>query len=157
MISPELAGFLESGISILVGTRDAGLVPECIRGMGARVEAGGAEVTVFLPDAVSARTLENLRDNGRIAVTFCAQDHKSFQVKGRIVGLRPAAPADRGAVDRFRRAWADELGKVGVPPRLTLRMAHWTCQAARFRVEAIYVQTPGPGAGAPLRSPEGAR
>ncbi|MGC3996745.1 MAG: hypothetical protein QM767_04105 [Anaeromyxobacter sp.] len=152
MISPELAAFIESGVSILVGTRDARLFPECMRGMGARVEAGGAELTVFLPDAVSTRLLDDLRDNGRVAVTFSrTMDHKSVQVKGRVVALGPAAPEDRAEVDRFRCAWSQMVGEVGVPPRVTLRMAHWPCHAARLRVEGLFVQTPGPGAGQPLR------
>jgi hypothetical protein len=64
MIPPEIASFLESGVSILVGTRDARLLPESIRAIGARVEAEGAELVLFLPDAVSATTLANLRENG---------------------------------------------------------------------------------------------
>jgi hypothetical protein len=151
MISSELASFLESGVSILVGTRDARLVPECTRALGARVEAGGAELTIFLPDAVSAGTVANLRQNGRLAVAFSrAQDHRSFQVKGRVVALAPADDQDRTAIERYRCAWASELSVVGLPPRITLRVAHWPAQAVRVRVESIFVQTPGPGAGAPL-------
>jgi hypothetical protein len=151
VISPDLAAFLESGISILVGTRDARLVPECTRGVGARVEAGGAELTVFVPDAISGPTLANLRDNGRIAVGFSrAQDHRTFQVKGRVVEVAPAGERDRDDVDRYRCAWASLLGEVGMPPRITLRMAHWPAHAVHLRVEAIFVQTPGPGAGSRL-------
>ncbi len=157
MISPDLASFLESGIAILVGTRDGRLFPECMRATGARVEAGGAELTLFLPDAVAARTLANLRENGRIAVGFSrAGDHRSFQVKGRVLSLGPAPDADRAAIERYRCVWASELAAVvGLPPRITLRMAHWPAHAVRLRVDAVFVQTPGPGAGAPL-GPSGA-
>ena len=158
MISPELASFLESGVSILVGTRDARLLPECTRALGARVEAGGTELTVFLPDAISAVTVANLRQNGRLAVAFSrAQDHRSFQVKGQLVALGPATAQDRVALERYRCAWATELSVVGLPPRVTLRVVHWPAQAARLRVEAVFVQTPGPGAGAPLGAAGGAR
>jgi hypothetical protein len=155
VISPDLASFLESGISILVGTRDGRLVPECTRGIGARVEAGGAELTVFLADAISGPTLANLRENGRIAVGFSrAADHRTFQVKGSVVALGPATVRDRADVERYRCTWSSLLGEVGMPSRITLRMAYWPAHAVRLRVEAVYVQTPGPGAGARLGPPE---
>jgi hypothetical protein len=158
VISPELAAFLQSGIAILVGTRDGRLLPECTRGIGARVEAaeaGRAEVTVFVADAVAGATLANLRDNGRIAVAFSrASDHRTFQLKGRLVALGPATERDRADIEQYRCAWATSLAEVGLPPRVTLRMAHWPAHAARFRVDDVFVQTPGPGAGARLGAPE---
>ena len=154
MIPADLAGFFESGVSILIGSRDPCLFPDCTRAIGARVEAGGTELTVLLPRSTSARAVANLRDNGRIAVAFSRpSDHRSIQVKGRVVALREAEEADRAVVDGYRGALARELAFVGLPPRLTFRMAHWPCLAARLRVEGIFVQTPGPGAGGPLEAP----
>lgn len=151
MISAELATFLQSGVSLLVGTRDADLVPESLRAVGARVEPGGAEVTVYLPVATSARALANLRDNGRLAVCFSRPlDHRSVQLKGAVVALRDGVEADRRVVERYRALLTDVLAAVGVPPRITLQITHWPVAAARFRVESVFVQTPGPGAGAPL-------
>ena len=151
MISADLAPFLESGISILVGTRDARLRPDAVRAVGARVEHGGEELTLLLPDATAAGCLADLRDNGRIAACFSrARDHRSIQVKGRVTRAAPADAADREVVERYRAAVAQEWGFVGLPPRITFRVAHWPCHAVRLRVEAVFVQTPGPGAGAPL-------
>jgi len=151
VVSDELAGFIESGVSVLVGTRDAGLLPSAMRGMGVRVEEGGAEVTVFLPEATSARAIANLRDNGHVAVCFSRpQDHRSIQVKGRAVAIRAAGASDRPVVERYRGALAESLAFVGVPVPTTLRLAHWPCHAVRVRVEGVFQQTPGPDAGAPL-------
>jgi hypothetical protein len=58
-------------------------------------------------------------------------------------------------VDRYRAALADVLSVLGVPPRTLLRISHWPCTAARFRVESVFVQTPGPGAGDRLRPTAG--
>ena len=151
-ISAELRQFLESGVSILVGTRDTRLFPEAVRAVGARVEPGGREVTVLFPEAVGRASAENLRENGRIAVCFSRVDHRSIQLKGRLVELREGDAADREVVERYRSAWAESLAFIGLPPRLTFRVSHWPCHAARFRVESIFVQTPGPGAGDPLRT-----
>lgn len=156
MISPELQSFLESGVSLLIGTRDARMLPACMRAFGTRVEPGGTELTVFLPEATSATALANLRDNGRIAVAFSRiQDHYSLQLKGRAVELRPAALTERAVVQRYCSAFAESLAFVGMPPAMTLRMAHWPSHAVRVAVESVFVQTPGPGAGDPLRAPAG--
>jgi hypothetical protein len=148
VISEELAEFIQSGVSIQVGTRDACLVPDCVRLVGARVEAGRTEVTVFVPRATGAASIANLRDNGRIAVCFSRPaDHRTIQLKGRIAALDDARAADRAVIDRYRSALAGVLAELGLPPRTILRMSHWPCAAARFRVETVFVQTPGPGAG----------
>ena len=154
MIPKDLIEFLESGVSILVGTRSDRLFPESCRGLGARVEEDGQEVVVFLPEATSETSLANLRDNGRIAVCFSRPaDHRSVQIKGTAVEIREAGESDRQQVLRYRRALTETLGFVGVPPQITLRVAYWPCRAVRVRAEAILDQTPGPGAGAALGSP----
>lgn len=148
MIHPELADYLQSGISILLGTRDAGLVPACARGVGVRVEPGGAEVTLFVPRATGANIVANLEDNGRLAVTFSRPvDHRSIQLKGRVVAIRDATEEERREVEAYRLAYAATLGYIGLPPRLTARVRNWPCHAVRLRVEALFQQTPGPGAG----------
>ena len=150
-ISAELTTFVESGVSIQVGTRDARLFPECIRAYGARVERGRREVTVFVPDATASSTLANLADNGRIAVCFSRiADHRSMQLKGTIVSVTHATPEDRPIVDRYRGEFVQNIAVIGLPPRISLRLNAWPCRAVRFRVESVFVQTPGPGAGAPL-------
>lgn len=155
MVSAELAEFIQSGVSVLAGTRDARLMPDAMRGMGVRVEEGGAELTVFLPAATSARAIANLRANGCIAVCFSRpSDHRSIQLKGQAVAIREADASERAAVERYRGELAQALAFVGVPISTTLRMAHWPCHAIRMRIDAVYQQTPGPGAGAPLGAGE---
>jgi hypothetical protein len=151
LIGAELQQFLESGVSVLVGTRDRLLVPEAARGFGLRVEAEGRELEVFLPAAWAARTLANLRDNGRIAVAAARpQDHRAAQVKGEIVGIREGGPDDLAAIERYRALLVDDFAPFGYPPRDFHRLNVWPCHVVRLRVEALFEQTPGPRAGAPL-------
>lgn len=151
MISPDLAAFLESGVSVLVGTRDARLVSECQRALGAQVGPDAEHLTVFVPCAVGERIVADARQNGRIAVCFArVEDHQSIQLKGRAVEIRHATEAERARIDRYRNDFAAVLAAIGMPRALTLRMAHWPCWAIRVRVDASFVQTPGPGAGRPL-------
>ena len=152
-LSDDLIAFVESGVSIQVGTRDSTLVPEALRAVGARVSAERSEIFVYVPHATSARTLANLRDNGRIAVCFSrVEDHRTIQVKGRVLELEPAQDAERERIDAYRAEFAGNLAFVGLPPRLSFRISSWPCHRVRFAVETIWVQTPGPGAGDPLRA-----
>jgi hypothetical protein len=151
MIGRELQQFLESGVSVLVGTRDRLLVPEGARGFGVRVLAGGAELEVFLPAAWGERTLANLADNGRIAVSVAQpEDHRSVQVKGAVLEIRPGAEAERAAIDRYREALIAKFSVIGYPPSLFHRLNVWPCKVVRLRVESLFEQTPGPRAGVPL-------
>ena len=149
-LADSLVQFIQGGHSILIGSRDSRLLPECARGISARVERGGCEMTVFLPVATAAATLANLRDNGRIAVAFTHTDHHSVQVKGKVLAVGRAKPSDRDWIERYRFDLAHNWGVIGCPPRLTLRLAHWPCHAIRFRIESAFDQTPGPRAGGPL-------
>lgn len=151
MISAELVAYFESGVSVLVGTRDARLVPACARGVGVRVDAERDEMTFFLPEATAAETLANLAENGRVALCFSRpEDHRSIQVKGRVLESCPATAGDREKIERYRIALGQSWGWVGIPPRITFRLAFWPARAVRVHVEAIFSQTPGPGAGAEL-------
>jgi hypothetical protein len=82
----ELVDLVESGVSILVGTRDASLRPASIRGVGACVASDRRQITVYLPQSTSHKAVENLRDNGEIAVAF-ARPFDNFAIRSR--ALRP--------------------------------------------------------------------
>lgn len=151
MIGAELQQFLESGVSVLVGTRDRMLVPEAVRGFGLQVVADGRELDVYLPEAWAERTLANLADNRRVAVSVARpEDHRSVQVKGAMIAIREAGAPERAALERYRDALIANFSVIGYPPRLFHRLNVWPCRVVRMRVESLYEQTPGPRAGAPL-------
>jgi hypothetical protein len=151
--SPDIVEFFESGVSILVGTRDAALRPACTRGAGATVRAGEGVVTVYLPQATAARTLANLADNGQIAVTFSRPlTHYSIQIKGTFAGQRPSTETDRAVQQSYRAAYAEQLHAVGLPRAVAARLAWWPSVAVDIAVRDCFVQTPGPGAGRRLET-----
>jgi hypothetical protein len=150
--SRDLARILEGLVSVLVGTRDGANRPECLIAAGLVVEPGGRRVTVFLPEATSAKTIENLRDNAAIAVCMDRPTtHRAVQMKGRCAGIRPAGPEDRPAMEAAAAAFFAEVEAIGVPPRAIRRLAAWPCLVVSVDVEDVFVQTPGPGAGEPYR------
>lgn len=157
-IGSELQAFLESGVSVLVGTRDRLLVPEGARGFGLRVLAEGAELEVFVPEAWGERTFANLADNGRVAVSVAQpEDHRSVQVKGSMLEIRAGGEPERAAIDRYREALIAKFSVIGFPPSLFHRLNVWPCRVVRLRVEALFEQTPGPRAGVPLAGEGAAR
>ncbi len=150
-LTDELVEFLESGgVSLNLGTRDGQRMPECTRFVGLRVDAGRSRVTLYLPAATSARAVANLEDNGEAAfIASVPSTLRTLQVKGAVMAVRDALPEERSIVDAYMDAFVEELATVGMPRRLARRFTHWPCKAVEMRVRDVYVQTPGPGAGAP--------
>ncbi len=150
-ITSDIVDFIESGVSILVGTASDRLMPSCCRAMGARVDVATSELIVFVPAATSAQTLNDLEHGGRVAVCFGRPtDHRSLQLKGSLRGIESAEESDRQTIHRCRLALAEAWGEIGIPPRITLRMAHWPSHRIRIAIDSMFNQTPGPGAGASL-------
>src|SRR5579863_4967173 len=102
-IDNELKAFLESGPSLIVGTRDAGLAPEITRAWGPRVSEDRRSLSVCVPLSTSAKTLENLAENGRIALACALPTNiKSVQLKGTCIGTTEPDSADLAAVQQHR-------------------------------------------------------
>jgi hypothetical protein len=151
MIDRELAAFLEEGLVIHLGTRNAHLEPSGARITAAIVEADGNHVTAFVPKVAAGRVLRDLEDNALAALVFVRPtDDRACQVKGVFVGSRAPSPRERIPVtaqwDRVRRS----LERIGIPRVLTDSWIIWPSVALRVRVTALFNQTPGPGAGASL-------
>lgn len=148
MIAPEIFDLLQTGVSVIVGTRDEAFMPECTRAWGIRVADSGSRVTIFLTETVSRQTLVNLRSNGLIAIS-CTRptDHVTCQLKGRVRSIRPANQHDQDTSARWQKDFAGELLAVGVPPRLCEAWITQPALAIDIDVTDVFVQTPGPGAG----------
>lgn len=147
-IPPDLAEFLDGGLSILVGTADERARPECTRGAGVTVDRAADRLTLYLPTCGAARTLENLRANGRIAVTFSRpHDHRTYQLKGRVRAIGDSSEADRQRQQRWLAAFSEQLAIVGVPRPVMRRWQIHPSVAVELEVEELFEQTPGPGAG----------
>jgi hypothetical protein len=148
MLSEEHVRFVESGVSVLVGTRDARMRPFGIRGMGVKVHADKKTLTVFIPNPTGERTLADLHDNGRIALTFTRPiDHRSMQLKGKAIAFRPATEEERPLLESYVEGWARHLEIVGLPRAIGSRLTFWPATAVDVTIEASFHQTPGPSAG----------
>jgi hypothetical protein len=147
-LTDDLIDFLQSGVSILVATRDAQLRPQCLRAMGATVDRARGIATLLLPEAVAEKTLAKLRDNGFIAITFSRPvDHRSIQLKGKCSGMRPCTDEERAMQERYRAAFAEQLQVVGLPRAISMQVRCTPSVAVDVTIAELFEQTPGPGAG----------
>lgn len=154
MLSEEpIARQIAPGRSVLVGTVDPSGWPASCRGVGLRLDPDRQGFTVYVPVATAAEAVANIATNGRIAVVSSDPlSHETLQLKGRIRAVRIAGadeePVVRACVERF----ADVLDQAGLPRGVTRSVACWPAFAVDVAVEAVFDQTPGPRAGALVRS-----
>ncbi len=149
--APELASLIESGIAIVVATRDADMRPQTTRAWGARIIDDGAALTLTVVAAEGSRTLDNLRANGAIAVTFCSPTtYRTVQAKGVATDLRQPDERDLARRDEHIEDFLDQGEQVGIERELARRLTRGEVVAVTVAVRELYQQTPGPGAGTPL-------
>ena len=154
-LSPELAAFVESGISIQVGVADARGRPDGSRCFGVHVAPDREALTVYVPAPAIGEIRRCLAENPRAAAVFSRPaDHRTIQVKGRLLEVHDAAEDERPHVERYRALAAETFAQIGIPNRIFLAVNAWPSVAIRLAVEDVFVQTPGPGAGARLAPPE---
>jgi Pyridoxamine 5'-phosphate oxidase len=154
-ITPQLADFLHSGLIMFLATRSADLTPTSVLAAGLRVD-GPQRVTVFVSEALGGAVFPNLANNGEMAVTMSnVIDHRSIQLKGRLVAIGPASEADRAFQAQYMERLRPEMMQIGVPRSIAARIVWWPSRAIQMDVREMFVQTPGANAGRPLEAGAG--
>lgn len=152
MIDPELAAFLEGGVAIHIASRNERLEPNGARVVAVKVDADGSHVTAYVPKIAAPSVLADLEANRQAAIGFGRPtDDRACQVKGEFVDSRAATGRERSTIVTQWEALLGNLEQIGIPRQVMESWRIWPCVAIRVRVTALFSQTPGPGAGAPLR------
>ena len=148
MIPQHVFDLLQTGVSVIVGTRDLNLAPEATRAWGIHVNKDRRSCTIFLTESISRKTIENLNENGLAAIS-CTRttDHVACQLKGRVRTIRPANQRDRASSRGWQREFAEELAAIGVPADMCEAWITAPALAVEVEVTEVFHQTPGPGAG----------
>lgn len=156
LIDAELAEFLQSGISMHLGTARAGL-PQVTRAAGCRVAPDRRRVTLFVIPVQSVGVLDDIAANGAVAAVFTRpRSHRTVQLKGEDARIGTATAQDEEFVRAQVEAFRAELAQIGFPDRLGSTLALGSpgpLLAVTFTVASAFVQTPGPGAGKALARP----
>ncbi len=156
-ISAELKAFLEGGVSVVVGTRDARLVPEITRAWGVLVSKDRKSLSLCVPLATSRKTLDNLVANAQMAVCCSLPtSYRTVQLKGQCIATTEPRQPDLTAVERHRQAFGRLNARIGFPRQRTETFWQREVETSpalvklRFVPEQVFDQTPGPDAGSPL-------
>lgn len=151
MLDKNLTEFLEQGLAIHIGTRNARLEPNGCRVTAVRVEDEGRHLVAFIPIAATKAVLEDLQGNGQAALSFARPaDDRAVQVKGEFVSLRDANREEETFAIAQWQGFLHQLDSIGLPGAGTTTWTMWPCVAVTIRVTALFSQTPGPEAGAVL-------
>ncbi len=148
MIDRLLAAFLEGGVGVHIGTRNAELEPNGARAISVRVERDRQHLLVYIPDVAAGRVLPDLEANGQVALTFARPtDERACQVKGVFVDVRKVQSHELAHVRQQWSDFLDNLEYIGIPRVASRTWIDVPDSAIRLRVTAVFDQTPGPEAG----------
>jgi hypothetical protein len=150
VIEDAAAALLESTTSLIVGAVGDGNLPRALRAWGALVSDDRLQVRLLLTAGDAA--LADLVAGRRIAVTTTDfRTLRSFQVKGRSLGIEDATAHDRIRFDRYVGEVVPLIASIDdMPEEVVAQFLPATVVACTFVVDAVFDQTPGPDAGAQL-------
>jgi len=150
MIPERVVEVLRGPAFMHVGTRDAELRPAHAFPTGVVVDDDRETVTFFVNEWRSTRILSDLENNGRVALAGGWMTHEAYQLKGVYLSSRPATDEEMAFQEAHLARLSAELSQV-LPKEtvetLFLKLACRPSLAVTFRVEEVFLQTPGPGAG----------
>lgn len=151
MVDNELRRFLEEGLWMHLGVRNDRLEPEGVRVAALKVGDDGRTLTAYVPASASGRVLPQLTANRQATVVVVRPtDDRGYQLKGEFAGAQDAPPGDEPLVRAQWEGLLASLASIGIPRDLYTNWCVWPCVAITMSVNAVFGQTPGPGAGAPV-------
>lgn len=157
IVPGRLVRFLDQYANLaFAGTRDHNHVPRghCVSGW--RLGADGHTLTAIVAAGFTAHLVESVQENGQFALTVEEYpSHETYQFKGRYLRHRAVEQEDVDAVERIRERFVRNVIPLypGAPPQPLRSFILQPELAVEFEVHEVYLQTPGPGAGARLVPP----
>ncbi len=150
MIGSELAAFLESPCSLIVGTVDADGLPDATRAWG--IEVLDERRLRVLLSTQALVTRRNVEGGGAIALTATHfSTFESVQLKGRATQVDEATADDRIRFERYCAGATRAIAESdGTPEELVARFITADVYACHMTVDSVYDQTPGHSAGTQL-------
>jgi hypothetical protein len=147
----SLAALLETGVAIMVATRDEDLRAHVTRGWGGYLDAETGQLALALSEYPGSGVIADLEANGQVAVNLARPvNYQSMQVKGVVDSMGDCSDEELRRVRAHLGRFVDETESVG-SPRIIERIAGSEFVQVRITVDRSYEQTPGPGAGGELR------
>lgn|GEM_PF-2100938 len=151
-LSSRLKDFINGPRGMAMGTRDAQLTPEYSRVVGAQA-IDDEHVKIFIAKKTAARAIENINQNGLMAVTFVnVLNYEAYQLKGTCVKYEEATDEEQEMVDNNMKGFNDVCVKIGLTDGIVFNWPHNPVWAIEMIVEEAFVQTPRIGTGTKLEA-----
>ena len=148
MIPQEIIDFTYSSHFGYVGSRDENMVSTVRRCWGTHIGDTNNVLIFFVVQAQYEQMLRNFDNNGRVSLSLVEwPSFRSYQFKGQFLKARAMAPDEMVFQQQFQEKLMALLKAMGFPDEIAERIVHQTDLAIEFKVETIFDQTPGPGAG----------
>lgn len=127
------------------------MIPELTDVMGIELSSDGARVKFFISKSEAQRSLENIEDNGWVALSLSRPtNYDAAQIKGRADVLREITEDER----EFSRQWLEkyrtEIRLIGVSPLAASSLIFEPDVTVEAQVTELFIQTPGAKAGQAL-------
>lgn len=157
LLTPDIVDFMESGeVSLYVAGCSAQLRPCAARAFGCRVARRSGAVTTWVSRAATPALLTDISGNGRLALVVShIETCKTFQLKAVDAAVAPLDAADHERIAVYHDAFIEKAIRMGYPEPMMRSMMQYRLDrlvAIVFTASAVFAQTPGPGAGAPVAS-----
>jgi hypothetical protein len=154
-----LLRFLDRASIAYAGTRDGSLVPHLYWVCGWAVEPEPGHLAFFVAEPYPARLLRDVGVCSRIALTIeHIGPHETYQFKGDYASSRAPGASERAVFERCRARFVRDVQEIETRfafSKETLeRYLGEPASVVVLRVQEIFLQTPGPGAGRRLVPPE---
>jgi|GEM_PF-476514 len=148
MIPQEIVDFIHSSQIGHLGSRDENLIPTIRRSWGTNVNDTKEILIVYVVQAQYEQMLKNFNDNGRVALTLGEwPSHRSYQFKGQFLKAREMTPDEVAFQQQYRAKPIFLVKDMGFSDEMAEQFTYYADFVIEFKVEKIYNQTPGPGAG----------
>lgn len=144
----DLRSLLDTGVGLGMATRDSNMIPDMTDPMGILLSEDGEFITVYIGENESRKALENIKDNGQIAVSFCRPcNYVASQIKAHVEEVRPMTPQEKAKAQEWGNKYRDEIKLIGFSAEAAENLIFSPDMAVRARVTGMFIQTPGPTAG----------
>ena len=152
-LDPEVLALIQSGeVATYVATADASRRPHVARALSCRPEPGGCSLVTWVARPAAEAVLEDVASNARLAFTVShVQSCRSLQLKAGDAQICAADPADYARISAYQDGFVSKTVEVGYGEavmRRTVQVRLADLVAIRFTPGPMFMQTPGPGAGA---------
>ena len=131
-----------------IGSANADLKTTHTETLGASLDNENNTVTCFVLSLLAEPILKNLREKGRVSFFFGLPSHEAYQFKGQFLETREITEEELANTEKVLSVTKDMFDSVGIPREAVERMFGTPPNLGiTFRVERVFIQTPGPEAG----------